>query len=119
MSADADFRALLTGHAALTALVPAARIAQNAVGQGQSFPLVVFVGQQSRELLLNNSAAGTDCTWQVQCYAETSAEAEEVADAVMGAVATNDAYVVTDKAGGFDEELGIDAVSVTVQRWIT
>jgi hypothetical protein len=118
MSVDSDFRALLAGHAALTALV-STRIAQHAVPQDSAYPLVVFVSTAARTLGIDNTLHGTEHTWSVQCFAETAVGAQAVADAVLGAVATNTNYVVLDMASGFDEELGLDAVTITVNRWVT
>jgi hypothetical protein len=117
MSADTEFRALLAGHAALTALV-STRIAANAVPQDSAFPLVVFVSQHDSDYGLDNTLHGTSVTHSVQCYATTAAGAEAVADAVAGAVATDADYLVTARSGGYDEELALDAVNLTVQRWI-
>lgn len=118
MSAETDMRALLVAHAPLTALV-AGRVALNAVPENSAHPLVVFTTAQVPDLALDNTVLGTLVTHSVQCWGITSAAAQAVADAVRGALAANANYVVLGEASAFDEELGLDAVQLTVERWIT
>lgn len=78
------FRALLTGSAAVTALVPAARIEWGVLGQGRTLPAV-------RMFLISNidglTMQGPDGLWrgrvQVDVYAETYASAQAVAGAII------------------------------------
>lgn len=118
MSVDTTFRALLAGYSGLTALV-GTRIALNAVPESSAYPLVVFVSGQQHELGLDNTLHGTAVTYSVQCFAESAAGADAVATQVKAAVATDLDYVITDEASGFDEDLGLDAVVLTVQTWVT
>ena len=118
MSHDTDFRAVLIANAGLTALV-GARIAVNAVPQGSVYPLVVFVSSDNREYGLDNTLHGTEVTYDVQCYGKNTAEAAAVADEVEEAIAASSMYVVTSRASAFDEELDLDAETLTVSRWIT
>ena len=87
MSIEADFRATLAAHAPLTALV-GTRIALNAAPEGAVMPLVVFSSSHDRTLGLDNSLLADRAELAVQCWAETAAAAESVADAVTAAVAT-------------------------------
>ena len=88
MSIEADFRATLVAHAPLTALVPAERIAQNAVDQGGgTSAAVVFLATHSPILGLDNTQLGDQCQLEVQCWAQTAVAADAVADAVAAAVA--------------------------------
>lgn len=118
MSVESDFRALLAGHAGLTALV-GTRIALNAVPQDSDYPLVVFAAQQRREYGIDNTLHGIEVTFSVQCYAETAAGAEAVAAQVRAAVATDADYLVLDDSTAYDDELSLDAVLLTVQTWVT
>lgn len=119
MSHETEFRALLVADAALIALVPAVRIGLNAVGQGSAYPLIVFVAREDREYGLDNTLHGTEVTFDVQCYAKNSTDASAVADAVEVAIADDPSHVVTSRATAFDDELDLDAVVLTVSRWVT
>jgi hypothetical protein len=122
MSVESDFRAALVAHAALTALV-STRVAQNAVPQGGAYPLVVFTVQHQRELGINNNQHADACTITVQCWAETSAGAAAVADAVEAALAASataqaaDA-TVTLRETAFDPDLGLDAEQLSIEWWV-
>lgn len=119
MSIEADFRALLAGYAPLTSLV-GTRIAQNAVPAGAVMPLVVFGGTHERTLGLDKSLLADKCTLIVQCWSETSVQADAVADAVVAAVATSPAAagaVVLDRSGSFDPEQDLHATELTVEWW--
>lgn len=119
MSIEADFRALLAGHAALTALV-ATRIAQSAVPDGAGTPCVVFDAQHT---YLDSSDAvrlADRASITVQCWADTAAAAAAVADAVVGAVDTapaNAAARLVDRATTYDPDMGTDGVVLTFDWW--
>lgn len=122
MSVETDFRAALAAHAALTTLV-GTRIAQNAVPQGSTYPLVVFTVAHARELSLFNELHADACTISVQCWAETAAGAAAVANAVEAALAADataqarDA-TVTLRETAFDPELGLDAEQLSIEWWV-
>lgn len=119
MSVEADFRALLAGHAPLTALV-STRIALNAVPDQSALPLVVYAVSHNRTLGLDNSLLADQCAIAVQCWADTATQADAVADAVLGAVATAAAStgaVVTERSTTFDPDIGLDATLLTVEWW--
>lgn len=119
MSIEADFRALLAGHAGVAALV-GTRIAQNAVPDAAGLPCVVFNANHNRILGLDNSLQADQAAIAVQCWAETAAAADALADAVTAAVATAPAAagaVVLDRSSAYDAELGLDATALTVEWW--
>lgn len=119
MSIETDFRATLAAHAPLAALV-GTRIALNAVPEGEDVPLVVYACAHDRTLGLDNSLLADQCAIQVDCWAATGTQAEQVADAVVAAVATapadSGACVLT-RAPTHDPELGLDGVTLTVEWW--
>ena len=118
MSIEADFRAQLAGHAPLVALV-GSRIALNAVSDSDT-PVVVYAVSHNRTLGLDGSLLADQATVIVQCWANTPAEAEAVADAVIAALATAPAgagAAVTSRAGAYDDELGADGVELVVEWW--
>lgn len=122
MTVETDFRAVLLAATGVTDLV-STRIAQNAVPQGNSYPLITFVVDHQREHSLNNTLMAETCTVSVQCWATTAAGASALADAVEAAIAASatalahDATVVA-RAGSFDEELDLDAEQLTVEWWV-
>lgn len=121
MSIESDFRALLAGYAPLTALV-GARIALNAVPEGQAFPLVVFSASQDRQNNIDGTLAYIACTLSVQCWAKSSEASNTLADAVIAAVATAPALrsaLVTERSTTFDPELDADGTTLTVSWWQT
>lgn len=122
MSIERDFHATLAAHAPLTALV-ATRIAQNAVPGGAAAPLVVYIATHNPTLGLDNTILADQCLLQTQCWGNTAAQADAVADAVQGAIATGLAAaagaVVLDRASAYDEELGMDGTVLTVEWWAT
>lgn len=118
MSAETDLRTLLAAAGGVTALVPAARIAMHAVTQDSDLPLIVYTAQRVREHGLNNSLHAQGITYEVQCWGETPASAEAVADAVDAAITASTDYIATARASGFDDDLLLDVVTITVERWL-
>lgn len=116
MSAESDFRALLTAAAGVTAMVPAARIAQNVVEQGVDTPYIVFTAQHAPLYGLDNSLHANQVQVRVECWADDAGTADAVADAVLAALLA-DGRVVTLRATGADPELGLDATVLTAEWW--
>jgi len=120
MSAETDFRALLAGHAALTALV-SGRIAQDAVPEGAAYPLAVFSCTHDPLQNILGQQMADRCTFIVQAWsAKTAAEAATVADAVAGAVATAPtarSAAVMSRNSVTDPELGDYGVETVVEWW--
>lgn len=119
MSIETDFRALLAANVALAALV-GGRIAHNAVPQGSATPYVVFTAAHDAVLGMDGAELADTCTLTVQCWATSSAGAEQVADAVVAAVATapaTAAVAVLARASGYDEEADLDATVLQVAWW--
>ena len=77
------FRALLTGSASVTALVPSSRISWGMLGQGLGLPAIVLTVVSDRE---GHTLEGPDGLSmgrvQVDCYGVTYASAKGVARAV-------------------------------------
>lgn len=119
MSAETDLRALLAGHAGTAALV-GDRIAHNAIRQGAPTPYVVFTATHDPIRNLLGDQLADQVAFAVQCWGGTAAQAEAVADAVTAGIAqapVQRGAVVTTRASGFDDELGLDAVILTVEWW--
>lgn len=117
MSAETDFRGLLAAYAPLTALV-GTRIAQNAVPQGAALPYIAYVAQHQPEYGLDNTLHASAVTITCECWADTAAAADAVADHVQAAVEADD-RVITARASSFDPDVGLDATVLSVEWWLT
>lgn len=120
MSVETDFRAVLASHAPLTALV-GQRIAANAVPKGSAFPLVVFASNHAPTLGLDGTVLGNQVGLQVQCWGETAAQADQVADAVVSALLTaplDAGATVIDRSTAFDPDISKDGTTLAVEWWV-
>jgi hypothetical protein len=80
---EESFRALLTGSAAVTALVPAPRIAWDSAPQGSVLPLIVLrVVSGFDDAHMQGPNGMTQYRVQVDCYATSPASARQVSRAV-------------------------------------
>ena len=123
MSADTDLRADLLAHAPLLALVSTPnRIAFDKVPQGISRPFVVLVRQATeRAATLDGSWNGGKITFALQCWDDTRAGAEALADAVEDALAAStrepNGIPVEDRSSAYEPELDLEAVNLIVEWW--
>ncbi len=116
MSAETEFRAALLAHAPLLALVPAARIAQNAAADSNTTPNLVYGSARIPDFHLDNSVGATNVQFSVQCWADTAATASAVADAAVAALLA-ESVVCTSRSTTFDEELGLDGEELVFDWW--
>jgi len=116
MSAESDFRAALVAYAPLVSLV-GQHVAQNAADQAWAPPYVVSTAQHAPEYGLGGALLGDIVTFEAQCWATTAVQASALADTVAASLAVVDAPP-TGRATGYDEELALDAVLLTVP-WVT
>jgi hypothetical protein len=118
MAAEAEFRALAVAHAPLTALV-STRVALNAAPQGSALPLVAYtVNHENRHTLLGDAVAEDIATIEAQCWANTGAAAQAVADALQAAIYAQTPVRkgwVDRRSTGYDAELDLHAVVLSVQ----
>lgn len=81
---ELDFLALLSGSAAVSAMVPIERISWGVLAQGQPLPAIVLTLVGNRNQLTQQ---GPTDLWrgrvQVDCYGETYSSARRVADALI------------------------------------
>lgn len=116
MSAETEFRAALVAHAPLLALVPAARIAQNAAADGNADSTLVYGSTRIPDFHLDNSVGATNVQFTVQCWSTTAAGASAIADAAVAALLA-ESVVCTSRATTFDEELGLDGEELVFDWW--
>lgn len=116
MSAETEFRAALVAHAPLLALVPAARIAQNAAADGNADSTLVYGSTRIPDFHLDNSVGATNVQFTVQCWSTTAAGASAIADAAVAALLA-ESVMCTSRSTTFDEELGLDGEELVFDWW--
>ena len=114
MTAETSLRAILAASSSVTSLV-GARIAQNAVPQGEALPLIVFSATHNPHLGIDNTLLADEVTFSVQCWANDGVSADAVADAVQVALAASADVISRETA--YNEELKLDCTVLTVQWW--
>lgn len=119
MSIETDFRALLAADAGLAALV-ADRITQNVMRVGAAPPFVVFTASHDITNNLQGVLVQDQCALTVECWAASSAAADQVADAVQAALASAPpaaGVVVLSRQSGYDAEADLHATVLSVEWW--
>lgn len=116
MSAKTDLRAALVADSALTALV-GTNITANRVEQDAPRPFVVY-SQTATEPYrgLDGTLHGRKTVFELQCWADTRAAADAVADAVE-AVLDAQHQSATARADGYDGDLDLEATVLSVDWW--
>lgn len=118
MSYEADLRAVLVADAALTAAVPAARIAIDQVEQGLARPYIAFSAQQGTpEFGLDNTLLADTLLIDIQCIGSTRANAIAVRELVKTALLAGGVPWSATSAG-YDPDNDIEAEIVSV-NWLT
>lgn len=117
MSVEAELRAVLVAHAPLLAVVPAARIAIDAVPQDQARPYIAFSTQTSEPTFgLSNALLGNITSIDIQIVGTTRAQAIAARELVQDALlAAGWPWVRT--TAGYDAENDIEAEVVSV-NWM-
>ena len=121
MSIDSDVYTLMSGHAALTALLGSSanfRMFPSVIAQGVAMPAGAYAIRSDTLPLLDGTVGFYQSRVIVQCWAESIATAKAVADAVTGAFATQ-AVPVASRDGLFDAEIGLHAETVEFDWWST
>lgn len=113
---DEILRTTLLAHAPLTALV-GQRVALGAASEGWAMPWVIYTRTHEYERGLDGSILADHITVEVQCWALRAVQAAEVAAAAASALAAITAGIVTTRVGGYDAEMGADAVVLTFEWW--
>lgn len=119
MSIEADFRAQAVAHAPLVSLV-GQRVALNAVPQGSTLPLVAYTVRHDPQYTLDGTLVADVAAIEAQCWAQTSVQAEAVADALSTGVAHVNAVrscTLISRATGYDSETDLHAC-VIVFEWM-
>lgn len=115
MSAATSLQALLLATSGVTSLC-GTRIASDRMEQGSARPFIVYTGSDEPQRALDGSVHGTLTTFEIQCWGDSRASAEAVADAVQAACDGAHQYI-TARAAGSDNELDLEAVVMTCLWW--
>jgi hypothetical protein len=120
VSAETLTNTALLAAAGVTAIVgagAAARIYPDEAAQEATPPLIVFErGESQPEYTLNNTLAANRVQMNVTSWAATRVAAEQLADAVVAAMATA-GYVTIARDGSFDAETQSYAAIVLFEVW--
>lgn len=113
MSAESDLYAILSGDAAITALV-GTRIYPDAMPEETTYPAIVFSRTSTEPVgTISGQRFGEFASMQVGCWAKTRGASDAVATAVTDALIVA-GEMDTARQGGFDPETGLFATTVDV-----
>ena len=114
MSAETDLRTLLLAAPEVSALV-SQRIAADRMEQGSARPFIVFTRSATeRSKGLDGVVHGVLVTFELQCWAETRAVAEAVAEAAQSAI-EQAFHTVEGRSSGYDADLDLECAPLIVQ----
>lgn len=115
MSAESELQALLLAAPDVSDVV-GDRIAQNAIDQGQALPYIVYTTQHTPDFGLANNVLANNVQFRIECWAESAAEADNLANLVRDALL--DAGVVcTGRVTGHSPETSLDATILVADWW--
>jgi hypothetical protein len=116
MSLDTDLRTALAANAGLTVLV-GSRIVADRMEEGAPRPFIVFSrATTDYQTGLDGTVLAERATFDVQCWADTRASAEAVANAVK-AILDADQRPILSRVSGYDAELDLEATLLSVEWW--
>ena len=117
MSAESILYSTLAASPAVTALVgagAAARIYPDAMPEGAAYPVIVFSRSGTEYVVtLDGLKHGEFATLGIQCWGDTRAQADAVADAVEAALLAA-GEIPEAREAGYDPETGLIATLMSV-----
>lgn len=117
MSAETALRALLVADAPVAALV-STRIAADRIEQGAARPFICYTRTASAPVVaLDGTHLKTLVSLDVQCWADSRASADAVADAVTTAVRGVISQSVVGRSSAYDADLDVEGAIVSVSWW--
>lgn len=125
MSAEADLRSDLLAHAPLVAMIATnstKRVAADKVEAGIARPFIVFTRRETDPITtLDGVKHGAKVFFELQCWGDTRASAEALADAAEAALAasTREPFGIPseDRSSAYDGELDLECVVLGVEWW--
>lgn len=117
MSAESACRAALLAAPAVVALVDQ-RIAIDRMEEGAAFPFIVLSRTaSSMEYVLDGNLMGSECSMEIQCWADSHLAAAAVADAALQCINATLPNQVSGRSNAHDPDTDRSLVSLTVQWW--
>lgn len=117
MSAELDLQTLLAGNTGVTSLV-GGRIGADRAEQDWGRPFVIYTRTDTERFkTLDGTVVDEKVTFDVQCWADTRAEAEACADACTAAIEGGDHGEVVGRSTSYDGDLDLEATLLTVEWW--
>ena len=121
MSAESALYGILAAAPGVTALVgdgAAARIYPDAMPEGAAYPVIVFARSSTEPVVtLDGVKHGEFASFGLQCWGDTRAQADAVADAVEAALLTA-GEVPDGREAGYDPETGLIATLLNVTLFV-
>lgn len=116
MSLDTDLRAALVGNEGITALV-GTRIVADRMEEGAARPFIIYSRESTQyETTLDGTVLAERATFDVQCWADTRASAEAVANAVRVVLDAGQRPILS-RVSGYDADLDLEATLLSVEWW--
>jgi hypothetical protein len=120
MSAEENLRAELVAHAPLTAFVK--RVAVDKVPEKTLRPFVVLTRRETEPITtIDGQEHGRRITFEVQCWGDTRAQAEQCADLVEDALRASNVepfgIPVDDRASAYDPDLDLECSRLVLDWW--
>ena len=117
MSAETELRALLLAATAVTALI-GNRIASDRIEQGTARPFVMFTRTATTPYVtIDGQVLASQAQLEIQCWADSRAQADAVGEAVTAAIRASTTQTVTGQSAAYDGELDLESTLLTVEWW--
>ena len=117
MSAESDLRALLIAAPAVTTLV-GQRISADRIEQGTARPFVMFTRTATTPYVtIDGQVLASQAQLDIQCWADSRAQADAVGAAVTAAIRATTTQTVTGQSAAYDGELDLESTLLTVEWW--
>lgn len=117
MSAETDLRALLLSTTAVTNLI-GTRIASDRIEQGTARPFVMFTRTGTVPYTtIDGQVLATQALLEIQCWADSRAQADAVGEAVTAAIRGTTTQTVSGQAAAYDGDLDLESTLLTVEWW--
>lgn len=117
MSVETTLYGILSGHAALTALV-GNRIYPDVIAQGEALPALIYRKMGADMFPTLDGVVGiASYRMAVSCWAHKKDDAENVCDKVIAALAAS-VIPVESRMGDFDTEVGLFGATVEFDMWV-
>lgn len=115
MSAETDLIAMLNSAPELAGK----RIFLNAADEQTPLPYIVVTASHDIDVMLDGAPDTDHVTFTIASWGASASAAEGLCDDVSTVLETEDAYAVTARIGGFDQETGDDVAVLTADIWTT